>query len=57
MWSNFIDKKNLILRNPRVPCRSGVLPSMDLSKWAEYPTASHAQYVSNLEEQYQPYGK
>ncbi|XP_076389731.1 salivary peroxidase/catechol oxidase isoform X2 [Megachile rotundata] len=30
--------------NPRVPCRSGVLPSMDLSKWAEYPTASHAQY-------------
>ncbi|XP_050574837.1 chorion peroxidase isoform X1 [Bombus affinis] len=30
--------------NPRVPCRSGVLPSMDLSKWAEFPTANQAQY-------------
>ncbi|XP_054003240.1 uncharacterized protein LOC128889548 isoform X1 [Hylaeus anthracinus] len=30
--------------NPRVPCRSGILPSMDLTKWAEYPTHNHAQY-------------
>ncbi|XP_076288215.1 peroxidase homolog isoform X2 [Lasioglossum baleicum] len=43
--------------NPRVPCRSGILPSMDLTKWADYPTSNHAQYVSNLEGQYQPYGK
>nr|CAD7428478.1 unnamed protein product [Timema monikensis] len=25
--------------NPRVPCRSGILPSMDLSKWADIPAA------------------
>lgn len=24
-----------ICRNPRVPCRSGVLPSIDFSKWAD----------------------
>nr|XP_023018296.1 chorion peroxidase [Leptinotarsa decemlineata] len=23
--------------NPRVPCRSGVIPGIDLSKWAEFP--------------------
>lgn len=22
--------------NPRVPCKSGVIPSIDLSKWAEF---------------------
>ncbi|XP_018048893.1 PREDICTED: uncharacterized protein LOC108687560 isoform X1 [Atta colombica] len=27
--------------NPRVPCRSGIIPGIDLSKWAEFPT-SHA---------------
>jgi len=26
--------------NPRVPCKSGVIPSIDLSKWAEFPTQS-----------------
>ncbi|XP_078037008.1 peroxidase homolog [Augochlora pura] len=30
--------------NPRVACRSGVLPSMDLTKWADYPASSHGQY-------------
>ncbi|XP_015522628.2 uncharacterized protein LOC107226351 [Neodiprion lecontei] len=33
--------------NPRVPCRSGILPSIDFSKWAEFPsppTAHAAQY-------------
>ncbi|XP_011642719.1 uncharacterized protein LOC105430734 isoform X1 [Pogonomyrmex barbatus] len=28
--------------NPRVPCRSGILPGIDLSKWAEFPATSHA---------------
>lgn len=23
-------------RNPRVPCKSGVLPGIDLSKWADF---------------------
>ncbi|KAI5748595.1 hypothetical protein M8J76_000496 [Diaphorina citri] len=23
--------------NPRVPCRSGIIPSIDFSKWAEFP--------------------
>ncbi|XP_044758013.1 peroxidase [Coccinella septempunctata] len=27
--------------NPRVPCRSGVIPSIDLSKWAEFPSGDH----------------
>ncbi|KAI4458407.1 oxidase/peroxidase [Holotrichia oblita] len=27
--------------NPRVPCRSGVIPSIDFSKWAEYPNQGH----------------
>ncbi|KAL7306502.1 hypothetical protein TKK_0001201 [Trichogramma kaykai] len=27
--------------NPRVPCKSGVLPSIDLSKWAEYPQQTY----------------
>ncbi|EFN81202.1 Chorion peroxidase [Harpegnathos saltator] len=30
--------------NPRVPCRTQILPSIDLSKWAEYPTSHAAQY-------------
>ncbi|XP_060524726.1 peroxidase isoform X2 [Cylas formicarius] len=25
--------------NPRVPCRSGIIPSMDFSKWAEFPSS------------------
>ncbi|XP_012525162.1 peroxidase isoform X1 [Monomorium pharaonis] len=36
--------------NPRVPCRSGILPSIDLSKWAEYPTTSHAAQYQWVEE-------
>ncbi|KAG5328482.1 PERC peroxidase, partial [Acromyrmex charruanus] len=28
--------------NPRVPCRSGIIPGIDLSKWAEFPATSHA---------------
>ena len=32
----------LFFRNPRVPCRTGILPGIDFSKWADY------QYVSNL---------
>lgn len=45
-------------RNPRVPCRSGILPSIDLSKWAEFPATSHAtQYVSNLADPYGQLGK
>ncbi|XP_022901639.1 peroxidase [Onthophagus taurus] len=37
--------------NPRVPCRSGVIPSMDLSKWAEYPSEhnfNHFNYDPSL---------
>ncbi|KMQ96941.1 chorion peroxidase [Lasius niger] len=35
--------------NPRVPCRSGILPSIDLSKWADFPATSHAtQYDAIL---------
>ncbi|XP_020300859.1 chorion peroxidase [Pseudomyrmex gracilis] len=37
--------------NPRVPCRSGILPGIDLSKWAEYPTTSHAAQYRWVEEQ------
>ncbi|KAK0175035.1 hypothetical protein PV327_008820 [Microctonus hyperodae] len=34
--------------NPRVPCKSGVLPSIDFNKWAEFPASSHAaQYANN----------
>lgn len=46
-------------RNPRVPCRTQILPSIDLSKWAEFPTATGhaAQYVSNLAGQYRQFGK
>ncbi|CAD0200334.1 unnamed protein product [Chrysodeixis includens] len=41
--------------NPRVPCRSGIIPSMDFSKWAE-PAPFHGaakQYVSSFT--YDPY--
>ncbi|KAH1021433.1 hypothetical protein HUJ04_010949 [Dendroctonus ponderosae] len=31
--------------NPRVPCKSQVIPSMDFSKWAEYP---HQQFFGPL---------
>ncbi|XP_045515165.1 peroxidase [Pieris brassicae] len=35
--------------NPRVPCRSGILPSMDFSKWAEpVPFGAAKQYVSSF---------
>lgn len=36
--------------NPRVPCRAGIIPSLDLTKWAEFPSAPH--YVSNYAEDY-----
>ncbi|KAG7309987.1 hypothetical protein JYU34_004510 [Plutella xylostella] len=42
--------------NPRVPCRSGIIPSIDFSKWAEPPPAfatSAKQFVSNFA--YNPY--
>lgn len=42
--------------NPRVPCRSGIIPSMDFSKWAEPPPAfpsAAKQFVSNFA--YDPY--
>ncbi|BES92212.1 Animal haem peroxidase [Nesidiocoris tenuis] len=29
--------------NPRVPCKSGVIPTMDLSKWADFGGANHFQ--------------
>lgn len=39
-------RKNILLtffvsiyRNPRVPCRSGIIPSVDLNKWADFPTS------------------
>ncbi|XP_034945626.1 peroxidase [Chelonus insularis] len=35
--------------NPRVPCRSGVLPSIDFSKWAEIvPSNQNIPYINNL---------
>ncbi|KAG8229280.1 hypothetical protein J437_LFUL009641 [Ladona fulva] len=35
--------------NPRVPCRSGILPGIDLTKWAEFPTvASGPALVGNI---------
>ncbi|CAL1684601.1 unnamed protein product [Lasius platythorax] len=37
--------------NPRVPCRSGILPSIDLSKWADFPATSHATQYRWVEEQ------
>ncbi|XP_011701791.1 PREDICTED: peroxidase isoform X2 [Wasmannia auropunctata] len=36
--------------NPRVPCRSGILPGIDLSKWAEFPATSHAAQYRWVEE-------
>lgn len=27
----------MFFRNPRVPCRAGILPKIDFSKWAEFP--------------------
>ncbi|KAF6213079.1 hypothetical protein GE061_010793 [Apolygus lucorum] len=29
--------------NPRVPCKSGILPSIDLTKWAEYDSSGVSQ--------------
>lgn len=29
-----------LYRNPRVPCRSGIIPSLNLNKWADFPTSS-----------------
>ncbi|XP_065349910.1 peroxidase [Cloeon dipterum] len=33
--------------NPRVPCRSAVLPSMDFSKWAEFPGTSNLVHAAS----------
>ncbi|OXU24635.1 hypothetical protein TSAR_006149 [Trichomalopsis sarcophagae] len=33
--------------NPRVPCKSGILPSIDFSKWAEFPQQAYAQDYAN----------
>lgn len=30
--------------NPRVPCKSGIIPSIDLTKWADYDQYSPHQY-------------
>lgn len=33
-------------RNPRVPCKSGIIPTMDLTKWADYgPEIEPHQFV------------
>ncbi|XP_032687979.1 uncharacterized protein LOC116852085 [Odontomachus brunneus] len=37
--------------NPRVPCRTQILPSIDLSKWADFPTTSHSAQYQWVEEQ------
>ncbi|XP_004536576.1 peroxidase [Ceratitis capitata] len=36
--------------NPRVPCKSGIIPSIDLTKWADYssPEVGHHQPVYNF---------
>jgi len=26
----------IIFSNPRVPCKSGIIPSIDLTKWADF---------------------
>ncbi|KAF7992722.1 hypothetical protein HCN44_005066 [Aphidius gifuensis] len=33
--------------NPRVPCKSGIIPSIDFSKWAEFPSSGHASQYNN----------
>ncbi|XP_014219050.1 peroxidase [Copidosoma floridanum] len=39
--------------NPRVPCKAGILPRIDFSKWAEFPEAAYAQqYVNDFVGQY-----
>ncbi|XP_068083660.1 peroxidase [Anabrus simplex] len=46
--------------NPRVPCRSGVLPSIDLTKWADYggaTPAGPAPFVSNFASVFDALGK
>lgn len=35
---NVIDIQYIQHRNPRVPCKSGIIPTIDLTKWADYPT-------------------
>lgn len=42
--------------NPRVPCRTGILPGIDFSKWAEFPNRA-SPYVSNVPGQYGFLGK
>lgn len=53
-YSNFLF---CFYRNPRVPCRSGIIPMMDFSKWAEpAPSPFHGsakQFVSSFS--YDPY--
>ncbi|XP_039276862.1 chorion peroxidase [Nilaparvata lugens] len=46
--------------NPRVPCKSSIIPSIDLTKWAEFPHAAesqHVPYVSTLDGSYSAYLK
>lgn len=38
---------NIYFSNPRVPCKSGIIPSIDFTKWAEYPQAAYAQHYAN----------
>lgn len=40
----------MFFRNPRVPCKAGIIPSIDLSKWADYNQGQYSpnQYVSKL---------
>lgn len=42
--------------NPRVPCRTGILPGIDFTKWAEFPNRASA-YVSSVPGQYGFLGK
>lgn len=38
----------VLCSNPRVPCKSGVIPTIDLTKWADYGVAAEyapQQYV------------
>ena len=48
-------------RNPRVPCRSGVIPGIDLTKWADYGTPAAVPaatpFVSNLASIFDHIGK
>lgn len=37
IWLTLAIANNSYFSNPRVPCKSQVIPNMDFSKWAEFP--------------------